>query len=116
MRIVILFALLAFVSCSDETPPLPSAGVGPDSTRAPVAPKSSVDLVEPIESVPLEIVEPTPVVASAAPKIQFEIDPLGRFEVITWEEALRRAESKITAQTAEPALRALRQDILGRKR
>lgn len=117
MKFLALTACFVLAACGEAEPVAPPSGVAPDSSpKISTVTRPAVELSEPIEPTPAPTTEPIPVTTAPAPKIAFEIDPLGRFEVITWDEAARRAEQKITVDTAMATLRALRQDVLGRRR
>jgi len=116
MRLFAFTACILFVACDGSEPAAPS-GVAPNaSPSSSTDTRPAVELSAPLEATPQPTIETTPAVVAPAPKITFEIEPLGRFEVITWDEAARRAEQNITPETAQATLRTLRQDLLGRRR
>ncbi len=117
MKFVLLTMCLLLAGCDGAEPATPSSGVAPDSApRSSTVTRPAVELSEPLEPTPTETSEPAPAAPIPAPRIAFEIEPLGRFEVITWDEAARRAELRVTPETAQATLRGLRQDLLGRRR
>lgn len=115
MKLVVLTACLLLAACDGAEPTTPPSGVAPDSSAtAATVTRPAVELSEPLEPTPAPTPEPAALAPVRSPTIVFEIEPFGRFEVITWDEAARRAEQKITPETAQASLRALRQDLFGR--
>lgn len=117
LRIVLLALALACAACSADDPAPTPAGIAPDASVATKpTPPERVELTEPVAP-PAS----TPDVAATedAPppaKIAFEIAPYGSFEVVTWDEAARRAAAGIADDRAPAELRRLRQELLARRR
>ncbi|MBL8861062.1 MAG: hypothetical protein JNK02_03540 [Planctomycetes bacterium] len=108
-------ALVLLAACG-EAPKTEPVGLGPEGLPSPLPSQPRpADLAEPGADRPAPGPGEAPAGAQTA-QIVFEIEPLGRFEVVSWAEALRRAEGRITAGNAQDELRRLRQDLLGRRR
>lgn len=116
MRHILVAAALGLSACWGAEPPPPTTGISPGDP-VPASPEAARPLVleapAEIPSAPADAVPP-PTVAAA--RTVFEVDPLGRFEVVTWEEAARRAEARITAGNLQTEVNRLRVEILGRRR
>jgi len=115
MRRVVGVAALLLSACGSGEPPPAVTGISPGDV-APAAPEPARPLV--LEA-PAEPSSP-PAEATTAPvavtRTVFEVDPLGRFEVVTWEEAGRRAEARIAAGNLQAEWNRLRAEIQGRRR
>jgi hypothetical protein len=116
MRSRFLVITLAVAGCGREEPAHGPAGLAPEAAAQ----------ARPIQEAPVALERPAaapakppaeaPAPAPAKGTIVFEVAPLGRFEVITWEAAARQAEQRIAAEQAPGELRRLRLDIQGRAR
>lgn len=116
MKSLTVLLALTCAACTPDSPAPDVAGISPDRA-APTqpAPRAEVELSAPAAQAPTPATTEAVVVAPSA-KIVFEIAPYGRFEVVTWAEAARRAEAQITRENGQAELRRLRQDLLGRRR
>jgi len=105
----------ACTACSGGDAVHSDAGVAPEHSLAVDAPPpAKVELATPpaLEMQPVD----APIAGAPPAKITFEIPPYGAFEVVTWDEAARRAEARLTRENAQAELRRVRQDVLGRRR
>lgn len=115
MRRCLGVAALLLSACGGGEPPPTVTGISPGDA-APTAPEAARPLVlEAPAEVPSAPTEAAPAPA-AVTKTVFEVDPLGRFEVVTWEEAARRAETRIAAGNLQAEWNRLRAGIQGRRR
>jgi hypothetical protein len=113
-----LIAGLALAACADGAPRAPT-GVGPAGPPPPSAAsaRAPIELARPDAEPPdAAVVAPAPPPsAPPAPAVPGpDIVDLGPFEVLTWGQALERAERRITSANADAELAALRQEIEGR--
>lgn len=117
MRRSLLAASLALTACGLNDPVPAPEGVSPLASAPVVATTPEPTVLQAPPELPDEappvVLAP---VAGPAPKTVFEIQPLGRFEVITWAEAERQAVAKIGPDNFQSELNRLRADILGRRR
>ncbi len=112
-----LLALLA--ACAPSAPPA-AEGVGPSSSARAITPESppKVELAAPDRPQPV-VVAPTPEpvpepAVSKAAVIGPDIQDLGPFDVVRWDEARQRAEQRITTENADAELAKVRGEIEGR--
>ncbi len=117
MRSMLLLAVLLIPACGGDPSEQPVDGVSPDATSIRSAPVAEEPLVLEAPAEPVAELEKTPTAPEGPPtKISFEIAELGRFEVITWAEAERRATAKVGPDTFQTEVNRLRAEILGRRR
>jgi hypothetical protein len=116
----LLFPIALLLAACGASDPLPAPeGVAPLGTAPTVAPAPAPIVLEaPPErpEAPVEEAAATPTVDAPAAMLVFEVEPLGRFEVITWAEAERRATERIGPDTFQSELGRLRADVLRRAR
>ncbi len=111
--------LAAAAACAPSAPPS-AEGVGPSSSARAQSTESrpKVDLatpepVQPVVVTPTPEPAPAPVVSKAA-AIGPDIQDLGPFDVLRWDEARQRAEQRITPENVDAELAKVRGEIEGR--
>ncbi len=121
MRCVLLIAALLAGGCRPDGPAAEPAGIAPDRPIGKPAPgpaEAPLAAPSPAPAPPsAQATAPEVAVATQPPaRLVFEVEPLGRFEVITWPEAARQAEARITDENAAAEMQRLRQAVFGRRR
>jgi hypothetical protein len=119
MRTLLVSVGLLLAACGASDPLPAPDGVAPLGPAPTVAPAPAPIVLEapperpetPAVEAPATAIEDKP-----AAMLVFEVEPLGRFEVITWAEAERRATERIGPDTFQSELGRLRADVLRRAR
>jgi len=114
----IVFAFGLLLAACGASDPLPAPeGVAPLASAPTVAHAPATVVLEAPPERPAEpaVAAPAPADVPAA-MLVFEVEPLGRFEVITWAEAERRAAERIGPDSFQSELARLRTDVFGRRR
>jgi hypothetical protein len=117
----IVFAVGLLLAACGASDPLPAPeGVAPLGAAPSAAPASSAPIVleepPPLPDAPVDEAPAASIPDGPPAMLVFEVEPLGRFEVITWAEAERRATERIGPDSYQSELGRLRADVLRRSR